>query len=148
MTQRYLDSAKMALVAAPEEHFIAIGLSESGGMTFEHQEHGSWNHCAVDIKAICQQASKGTSRVLCFHNHVTGDTRMSPEDRDTTERLTTALKAWDVECTHEIIPGDVDLQESTHHRTESQPPMTTWEAAELKESRLWRAYGGRNPYAR
>jgi DNA repair protein RadC len=142
-TARYLDGITLALTKEPREHFIAIGLTESGGIAFEHQESsGAWNHCDVNLKAILTQLERtGTRGLMCYHNHPDGSREMSDEDRDLTERLKAALSAYDVSLLkHHIVPGDVELIES-RPRTFA----TCWDRAEAERERLWSAYGGHPP---
>ena len=76
-TQDYLDSIVMGLVKEPREHFVAVGLSESGAITFTEEQHGEWNHCDVDMKAILTQLGKHTAGLYVFHNHPDGSVAMS-----------------------------------------------------------------------
>jgi DNA repair protein RadC len=144
-TQQYVDAYVMELVKQPTEHFITLGLSESGVVVFEDQQSGGhWNHCDVDMKRILTQLERtGTAGLIAIHNHPDGSREMSDEDRDLTERLKTALSAYDVALIkHQIVPGDPELMRVT----EAQRPHTSWDAAEAKQAKLWAPYGGCPPW--
>lgn len=147
--QGHIDGKVMELVAAPVEHFVTFGLDESGNLVFEDEQSGGhYNHCDVDVKRILQKLGRKTAALVCYHNHPDGSREASAQDNDLTQRLTAALEAYDVALLkHEIVPGDVDLQESAGASWHRPELVTAWDLREREHQRLWGPVAGAYPWA-
>jgi hypothetical protein len=154
--KRYVASAKAALAQEAVEHFVSLGIDKHGNICAENQQtQQESNHAHVEIKPIMQAFTEGQAVGGIFlHNHPTGEREMSPEDKALTQSLRNTLRAYSMHgiFEHEVVPGAVEPE----HIEEAEQEADAWvpdeyalyRMREAEESRLWKAYGGRNPYAR
>lgn len=150
-----LNAESLALISAlkeglshePVEHVLAIGIDIAGDVCFEHWQHGDGVHCEVDYEGIVAKAKESRATgVSLFHNHpYPHEAIMSTGDKQVTAALERKLaREYIVLNEHSVVKGKpADARISA-----AEEPPTLWELAQLKESALWHAYGGSNPYRR
>ena len=172
--QSYIDEAKRVLARERVETFVAWGLSESGDIVFEHQtSQQEYGHAHVEYKPILEQVGRTkAASVWAVHNHPDGSSEASAHDESLTRTLESALQGYSCGLTrHEIVPGtyivdsidkvnSVDIvshpsaggaflyQLSEAEEDAVPSEYSLWSVREAEERRLWRAYGGANPYVR
>jgi DNA repair protein RadC len=88
-----------------QEHFVALYLTGSNKIIgYYHHSKGTMTSTSVDIEIITAVALKSLAKgVVIAHNHPSGNTQPSDNDKRMTRRLKEALKFFDVALTDHII---------------------------------------------
>ncbi len=90
------------------EHFIVIYLNKRNRV-ISHEIHssGGISGTVVDIKLVMQKAleERASSLILC-HNHPSGNTRPSNDDRSLTKKIQEAAKLFDIKVIDHLIVSD------------------------------------------
>ncbi len=87
------------------EHFFLLLLNHANNITGWVQiSHGGTGGTVVDIKIIAKYAIESLSKSVIFaHNHPSGNTKPSEEDKKLTERAKHALKLLDITLLDHLI---------------------------------------------
>jgi hypothetical protein len=144
-----IKALKEGMAVQPVEHFLAVGIDICGDPCFEDWQKGDEIHCTVDVDRIVTKARESKAvGVACYHNHpYPYEATMSAPDKQLTALLERKLaKEYITLHEHAVVKGRPPAEAPRF--SESGEPPTLWELDQLKESTLWRAYGGSNPYRR
>ncbi len=90
-----------------KEHFWAIGLDTKLGLKYvELVTLGTLDASLVHPREVFRYAiMKGVASIILGHNHPSGDTEPSYQDRDVTKRLATAGKLLGIQVIDHLIIG-------------------------------------------
>lgn len=93
---------------ADREIMVVMSLSASlEPLAVEIAAVGGTSSCVVDVKNIFKHAVlNNASYVICFHNHPSGCSEPSREDRKITERISKAGEILGISLVDHIIVGD------------------------------------------
>ena len=96
------------LAEADREMIAVLSLSvKMDPLAIEIAAVGGTDNCQVDIKSIFKHALlSNASRIICFHNHPSGDSSPSEEDRCITKRIREAGELLGISLMDHIIVGD------------------------------------------
>jgi len=99
--------ARQLLVDDAREHFIAVYLDgRHQPIGLQTVSLGTATQSLVHPREVFQPAVLlGAAAVVLVHNHPTGDTRPSPEDRDVTQRLSKAGEVLGIQVLDHVILG-------------------------------------------
>ncbi len=101
-----------------QEHFVAVFLDLKNNVISKKTiSIGSLNAAVVQPREVFREAVKlSAAYVIVGHNHVTGDTRPSPEDVQVTRRLIESGKVVGIDVLDHVIIGDnpLSLKEAGH----------------------------------
>ncbi len=89
------------------EVFGAIGLDQQNRLIFIETQPGSVNESRVYISVLAKKLLL-TNCVACilFHNHPSGNSRVSDADINITDKIKTALNLFDIRILDHIIIAD------------------------------------------
>lgn len=109
---------KSRLQGEKQEQFIVLYLDNKGGLIQEKRLFvGSMNSATVDPKIIYSHALKlGSNKIICIHNHPSGDVTPSKADDHTTETLKVSSLLMDIVILDHIIIGDGYYSYREHKR--------------------------------
>jgi len=91
-----------------EEVFVIITLNTKSKIISVHEvSKGSLNASIVHPREVFKRALlDNAASIICIHNHPSGDTKPSKNDKDITDRLISAGEILGVEVVDHIIIGD------------------------------------------
>ena len=100
-----------------EERFIAFSLDiKNRVMGYSEIGRGSVDGCAVDIRQVFRSALiVGASNLAIAHNHPSGDSTPSTEDRRVTERIADAGKLIGMPLIDHVIVTDASSYSFASH---------------------------------
>lgn len=92
----------------PHEEFWVLLLNRANQVTKEEcLSKGGISGTVVDVRLICKMAvENGASGVVIAHNHPSGQTIPSEQDKCITKKLKEALKLFDISLLDHVIIGD------------------------------------------
>lgn len=92
----------------PHEEFRILILNRANQVVAERQiSRGGISGTVVDIRLICRCAIEaGASGVIMAHNHPSGQTEPSEQDKQITRQMREALKLFEIALLDHIIIGD------------------------------------------
>lgn len=92
----------------PHEEFRILILNRANQVVAERQiSRGGISGTVVDIRLICKCAIEaGASGVIMAHNHPSGQTEPSEQDKQITRQMREALKVFEIALLDHIIIGD------------------------------------------
>lgn len=92
------------------EVFGAIGLDQRNRLVFIETQSGSVNESRVYIPVLAKKLllTNCTSCIL-FHNHPSGNPKVSDADINITEKIKTAMDLFDIKILDHIIIADDDF---------------------------------------
>ena len=107
------------------EEFTVMLLDNSYGLIeFTPISIGSVNSANVDVRKVVRYALlKDASHVILAHNHPSGTTNQSSEDRVVTVQVEAALQAVGISLMEHIIVSDVGYAPTLHTRLSSSNPL-------------------------
>jgi len=93
---------------APEERFVVVYLdSRHRATSVQEISRGTINASLVHPREVFRGAILNNSAAIVIaHNHPSGDSEPSPEDREVTERLVSAGKLLGIRVLDHVIIGD------------------------------------------
>lgn len=102
-----VEYARPLFALADREMMVVMSLSNSmEPLALEVAAVGGVSSCQVDIKNIFKHALlNNATNIICFHNHPSGKTDPSKEDKYITERIRTAGDILGVNLVDHIIIG-------------------------------------------
>lgn len=88
-----------------KEAFFALYMNKANQVIGVHKvSEGTISGCLVDIRLIANPAVELlASSVILFHNHPSGNSKVSEADKKTTQKAKEALKLFDIEVVDHII---------------------------------------------
>ena len=98
----------LALHEKPQEHFCILCLNTKNKMVGVHTiSIGSLNASIVHPREVFKAAIlNNASRIICLHNHPSGDPEPSKEDIEITRRLVEAGEIIGIEVLDHVIIGE------------------------------------------
>jgi DNA repair protein RadC len=105
--QAVLDFARVKLAGRPHEAFMAIFLdAKNRVMDFKVVQEGTVDRAAIYPRRIVEEAlACHAAGIIFVHNHPSGDSQPSPEDKQLTRSLTEAARTIDLRVLDHIIVG-------------------------------------------
>lgn len=96
------------LAKASEEYFYIVCVNAKGEVTGVHQiSHEDLASSIVHPREVFKRACiNNAAGIVCFHNHPSGDTTPSSQDRAATNRLKQAGELLGIPVIDHIIVGD------------------------------------------
>lgn len=100
--------AKNFLADSDREKFVVVCLdSKSQPVSIEVVSVGTVNSAIVHPREVFKVAIlTNASKIICFHNHPSGNTNFSKEDEDITKRLQKCGEILGIELVDHIVVGD------------------------------------------
>ncbi len=91
-----------------QEHFIVVLLNNKYQVQQEITVSiGTHNRSIVRPKEVFAEAIKqGAAAIVCVHNHPSGNSQMSPQDIDVTQRLRESGQLLDIKLLDHVIVGN------------------------------------------
>lgn len=88
-----------------KEAFFALYMNKANQVIGIHKVAvGAISGCLVDMRLIAKPAIELlASSVILFHNHPSGNNKISDADKRTTQKAKEALKLFDIEVTDHIV---------------------------------------------
>ena len=105
--QAVLDFARLKLAGLPWEVFMVIYLN-SKNKVLGHQilQEGTVDRAAIYPRRLIEEAlARHAAGIILIHNHPSGDSAPSPEDKQLTRALTEAARTIDLRVLDHIIVG-------------------------------------------
>ena len=101
---------KKSLGDLPHEEFRILILNGANQVVKEEFiSRGGISGTVVDVRIICKSAiENNASGIIISHNHPSGQTTPSAQDKNITKQLSEALKLFDIRLHDHIIVGDND----------------------------------------
>ncbi len=101
---------KSFLVDSDREKFVVVCLdTKNQPVSIEIVSIGTVNSAMVHPREVFKVAIlTNASKIICFHNHPSGNTNFSKEDEDITKRLQKCGEILGVELVDHIVIGDDD----------------------------------------
>lgn len=98
----------LALHEEPEEHFCILCLNAKNKIVGVHTiSIGSLNASIVHPREVFKAAMlNNASKIICLHNHPSGDPEPSQEDIETTRRLVEAGEIIGIKVLDHVIIGE------------------------------------------
>ncbi|CEQ15122.1 JAB domain-containing protein [Paraclostridium sordellii] len=98
------------LVDSDREKFVVVCLdTKSQPVSIEVVSVGTVNAAIVHPRDVFKVAIlTNASKIICFHNHPSGNTNFSKEDEDITKRLQKCSEILGIELVDHIVVGDDD----------------------------------------
>ena len=102
--------ANKFLVDSDREKFVVVCLdTKSQPVSIEVVSIGTVNSAMVHPREVFKVAIlTNASKIICFHNHPSGNTNFSKEDEDITKRLQKCGEILGIELVDHIVVGDDD----------------------------------------
>ncbi|HBG8471212.1 TPA: DNA repair protein RadC [Clostridioides difficile] len=100
--------AKNFLADSDREKFVVVCLDvKSQPVSIEVVSIGTVNSAIVHPREVFKVAIlTNASKIICFHNHPSGNTNFSKEDEDITKRLQKCGEILGIELVDHIVVGD------------------------------------------
>lgn len=101
---------KNFLADSDREKFVVVCLdTKSQAVSIEIVSIGTVNSAMVHPREVFKVAVlTNASKIICFHNHLSGNTNFSKEDEDITKRLQKCGEILGIELVDHIVVGDDD----------------------------------------
>ena len=101
---------KNFLADIDREKFVVVCLdAKSKPVSIEVVSIGTVNSAMVHPREVFKVAIlTNASKIICFHNHLSGNTNFSKEDEDITKRLQKCGEILGIELVDHIVVGDDD----------------------------------------
>jgi DNA repair protein RadC len=105
--QAVLDFARMKLSGLPHEAFMVILLNTKNRvLDYKIMQEGTIDRAAIYPRRIVEEAlARHAAGIIFVHNHPSGDSQPSPEDKQLTRSLMEAARAIDLRVLDHIIVG-------------------------------------------
>lgn len=105
--QAVLDFARMKLVGFPREAFMVIFVNAKNKvLDFKIMQEGTIDRAVIYPRRIVEEAlTRHAAGIILVHNHPSGDSAPSPEDRHLTRALLEAARTIDLRVLDHIVVG-------------------------------------------